>query len=127
MMTSVQSPAVNDDNVPPQVLALFGRLHKRAMGTACAVVAAALVFLATVATVLVPGPWHTGLGLLGNFFVGYAVTWTGAFIGAFWAGVAGFVFGWFFAFCRNFFVAVVLFILGTRAELAASEDFLDHI
>ena len=51
----------------------------------------------------------------------------GALVGAVWGGFAGFVFGWFTAFCRNFILAVSLFVIRTRAELARTRDFLDHV
>ena len=39
----------------------------------------------------------------------------------------GFVGGWFLAFCRNFVLAATVFWVRTKANLAASRDFLDHI
>jgi hypothetical protein len=55
------------------------------------------------------------------------VSWPGALIGAAWGWFVGFVAGWFGAFCRNFFVAVELWLGKTKEELAATRDFLDHI
>jgi hypothetical protein len=48
-------------------------------------------------------------------------------IGAAWAGFVGFVAGWFFAFCRNLILTIVLFVVRSKAELAQTRDFLDHI
>lgn len=112
--------------VERQLELAFLPVHKRAFGTAAGLVSALLVFGATIvhmARTSDPEP----LILLAQFFNGYTVSLPGAFIGAFWAGIAGFVAGWFFAFCRNFAVALSAFILRTRAELREVKGFLDHI
>jgi len=105
----------------------FAPLHKRAFGMATGAAAALLTFLVT-AVYLLADP-HPGfdLGLLAQFFAGYTVSWTGAFIGAAWAGIAGFVLGWFLAFMRNLVLAVMLLTVRSRAELGQTRDFLDHI
>jgi hypothetical protein len=113
--------------LPSELLLAFAPLHKAAFGAAIGTAFALLVFLATVLTLLLPTPEGPGLWLLGVYFRGYTVSWGGAFIGALWAGFAGFVFGWFIAFCRNFILAVSLFVIRTRAELARTRDFLDHV
>jgi hypothetical protein len=64
---------------------------------------------------------------LAEYLYGYTVSSPGALVGGFWGFVAGFVAGWFFAFCHNLVIAATLFITRTRAELAATRDFLDHI
>ncbi len=112
----------------PRALSLaFAPLHKRAFGTAIGLTLGLMLFLATVVAVLhgdIPGE---NLWLLKQYFYGYSVTWAGAFIGLGWGLIVGFVAGWFFAFCRNFVLAASMFWLRTRAELAQSRDFLDHI
>jgi hypothetical protein len=67
------------------------------------------------------------LSLLSQYFAGYSISLAGAVVGGFWAGFAGFVAGWFLAFTRNFVIAVIVFLIRTRATLAANRDFLDHI
>ena len=115
-----------EEALPADLALAFRPLHKRAFGMAVGLTAGACVFLATAYTLLVPG--HPGfLGLLGNYFPGYSVTWTGAFVGFLWASFAFFVAGWFSAFCRNFFIAASIWMARTRAELQATHDFLDHI
>jgi hypothetical protein len=105
----------------------FRPLHKRAFGTAIGAAGAVIVLAVTIVDV-VRGP-GTGLQLelLAEFFPGYTVTWSGALIGAAWASFVGFCFGWFFAFGRNVVIAVQLVLLRTRAEIAQTRDFLDHI
>ncbi len=41
------------------------------------------------------------LQLLGNYFVGYSVSWPGAFIGLFYGALVGGVLGWVIAFIYN--------------------------
>jgi hypothetical protein len=112
------------DPLAPVVLPL----HKRAFGTAFAVAGALVVFLATaIYVVRNPPEPRIDLGLLSQYFAGYTVSWTGALIGAAWAGFAGFILGWFFAFSRNFVMAVMLVFVRARAELVQTRDFLDQI
>lgn len=67
------------------------------------------------------------MALLRSYFLGYTPTLPGAIIGGLWGVFVGFVAGWFFAFCRNFAVALSVFIIRAKAELNQSRDFLDHI
>ena len=100
-------------------------LHKRALGTACGLAAAVIVFVTT-AIAVVTDP-QSSLGLLSQFFAGYSVSWNGAFIGAAWAAFTGFVMGWFLAFSRNLFLAVMLAFLRSRAELSETRSILDDL
>jgi hypothetical protein len=111
----------------PATELLFAPLHKRALGIACGTAAAAVTFLVTAVYLLRDPQPGFDLGLLAQVFAGYTVSWPGAFIGAGWAWVAGFVLGWFLAFSRNLIVAFLLFAARSRAELEQTRDFLDHI
>jgi len=110
-----------------QLTTAFLPLHKLAMGVAVGTAAALAMFLVTAVYILRNPQPGFELSLLRYFFTGYEVTWPGAFIGAAWAWFCGFVLGWFLAFSRNFFVAMMTFVIRTRAELAQTRDFLDHI
>jgi hypothetical protein len=77
---------------------------------------------------IVRQPEHSvNLWLLRAYFYGYSVSWPGVVVGFFWAFVVGFTGGWFVAFCRNFVLALSMFVVRTRAELFETRDFLDHI
>ncbi len=110
----------------------FAPLHKRRFGISVGVATGLLVLLLTVVDLLVEGggvptdPTFS-LDLLGAYFAGYSVTWTGALIGFGWGFVVGAVAGWFLAFIRNVVIATQVFLIRTRAELARTRDFLDHI
>lgn len=121
------APAVDEDELPHGLVLAFAPLHKRAFGTAIGTAAAALVFCLTAVHLIVRPEAGPRIELLGHYFYGYDVSWTGALIGAFWAFVAGFVAGWFVAFCRNLVIAISIFLTRTRAELQATRDFLDHV
>ena len=105
----------------------FLPLHKRAFGLAAGFVSALLVFGATLLHLARSPDDGAPLILLAQFFSGYTVSLEGALIGAFWAGIAGFVAGWFFAFCRNFALALSAFFVRTRADMREIRGFLDHI
>lgn len=68
------------------------RFNARVMGATGALLCGAGLFLATIALVIRggddPGPM---LGLLRHFFPGYSVSVGGAFIGAFWAALLGYL------------------------------------
>lgn len=112
----------------PRALSLaFAPLHKRAFGIAVGSAAGLCILLATW-IYLLRGPFPgANLALLSHYFAGYTVTWAGSIVGLLWGMLTGFVAGWFFAFCRNFVLALSIFWIRTRAEMAQSRDFLDHI
>lgn len=126
-MTGSEVSSMTPGGEPELELELaFLPLHKKALGMGMGVAGALMVFVLTIvhmARTSDPYP----LVLLNRYFYGYELSLRGAFVGAFWAGIAGFVAGWFFAFCRNLAVATSAFIVRTRAELKQMKDFLDHI
>jgi hypothetical protein len=85
------------------------------------------VFAITARDITMQSPTTAGLALLNQYFPGYTVSWTGALIGLAWGFALGFCAGWFVAFARNVVLAISLFMIRTRAELAETRDFLDHI
>jgi hypothetical protein len=124
----VSSPIQTEesDELPLELALAFAPLHKRAFGTALGLTMGGLLFLVTAFGATVPGPPEF-LYRISNYFPGYTVTWAGAVIGFAWATFAFFVAGWFVAFVRNFVLAASIWVARTRAELAATRDFLDHI
>jgi ABC-type Fe3+ transport system permease subunit len=105
----------------------FAPLHKRAFGVALGSAAALAMVIVTVAVLVTDRAQEFPLGLLGQYFAGYTVSWPGVLVGAGWGFVVAFVAGWFFAFCRNAALAITAFAIRTRAELTQTRDFLDHI
>lgn len=74
------------------------RFNARVLGVSLALLASAALFVATLLLVARGGDYvGTMLGQLRYFFPGYTVTVGGAFVGAFWAAVVGYVVGVLFA------------------------------
>ncbi len=114
------------DTIPPALALAFAPLHKRAFGFALGS-AVGVAFAGATVIALLRGRGDEALSLLVHYFAGYEVSWSGALVGLAWGFVVGFVGGWFIAFVRNLAIAVSIFVMRTRAELAQSRDFLDHI
>ncbi len=104
----------------------FARMDKFAIATAIGTVSGLLMFLATLWLVIkggeVVGP---NLKLLNQYFLGYTVTVKGAFIALGYSFFWGFLFGWLFAYLRNFSLAFYLFWLKKKTELLSIKDFFD--
>ena len=120
-------PAKVTETLPQSATLLFAPLDKRAFGAAIGVAAGLLLFAVTAIDLTFHSPPRTGLVILNEYFAGYSVTWSGAFIGLAWGFAVGFCAGWFVALVRNLVLAISLFVLQTRAELDETRDFLDHI
>jgi len=122
-MTTTNAP----DPIEVALARAFAPMHKAAFGAAVGITAALGIYALTAFHVIAQPHNALSIELLGQYFFGYTVSWTGAVIGAWWALVAGFVGGWFLAFLRNFAVAVWLVSIRIKANLAETRDFLDHI
>jgi hypothetical protein len=105
----------------------LGPVHKVALGIAVGAVSGLAVFALTVFHVVLKPHDALDITLLSQYLTGYSVSWTGAFVGLFWGILIGFVAGWFVAFVRNLVIAIRVFAIRGKAELAQSRDFLDHI
>ena len=116
-----------DDTTTDQVALAFAPIHKLALGVAVGMVAGLLLWAITLAHATFDPSHGEFLALLGQYFYGYTVSTTGAFIGLFWGFITGFVAGWFVGFVRNVAITVTVFALRTKAELGQTNDFLDHI
>lgn len=120
-VTPAESPVIS------AMLFAFAPLHKSAFGVAAGVAGALLMILLTVAGLFMPGAGDFPLELIGQYFQGYSVSWSGVVVGAVWGFAVAFIAGWFAAFCRNLALAISAFIIHTRAELESTREFLDHI
>lgn len=105
----------------------FARLHKRALGIATGLTVGLALFLVTSFHVVARPQNGPPIELLSQYFYGYEVSWQGAIVGFWWGFFVGFVAGWFLAFARNLALASWIFVVRTKAELAQTRDFLDHI
>ena len=110
------------------LLLAFAPLHRLALGVAGGVVMGGMIFFATL-FLLVKGGYPVGpnLALLGEFMIGYSVTFPGAFIGLAWGFGIGFFLGWGFAMAHNVAIWAWLVVIRSRAEMDQYGDFLDHM
>ncbi len=110
------------------ILLPFARIHTRAMGLAAGVVAGGVVWFATAILLLKGGyPLGPNLSLLSQYFPGYSVSWTGAFIGLAWGVAIGYIGGWSFAAIRNLVFRLWLVIVRSRVEKEQYRDILDRL
>ena len=77
------------------------KLHNTAFGLASGILWSLCVLIATIWVILKGG--GTTLVLLEQFYIGYTVSWLGAFIGLVYGFVNGFICGWLFACLYNCF------------------------
>lgn len=117
----------SDAQLEAELAHVFAPLDKRALGLAMGLVGAALLSLMTLVSMIADPNGEFPLGLLGQFFYGYSVSVGGLVIGAAWAFITGFVWGWFLAICRNFVLALWLMVVRVRSDLSATRGFLDHM
>ena len=120
-------PKEIDVELPRSAMLLFAPVDKRAFGAAIGSAFALGLMVLTAAELLLRPIPSLNPGLLSQYFTGYSVSWSGAFVGGAWGFFVGFCAGWFTAFTRNLVLALSLFMLRSRAELDSSQDFLDHI
>lgn len=78
-----------------EVSQTLARIKADALAVVCAVIGGLGLFVMTVWLVIKDGP-QAGqhLQLLSNYFIGYSVTWPGAFIGLLYGAMTGGVVGW---------------------------------
>ena len=105
----------------------LGPVHKVALGISVGTVSGLALFALTAFHVVLKPEDALDIGLLSQYLTGYSVSWTGAFVGLLWGVLIGFVAGWFVAFIRNVVIAIRVFTIKGKADLAQSRDFLDRI
>ncbi len=118
-VSALRSEAAHAEEYAQMVRDAFARYDPVALGTAVGSLAGVGLFLATVVLLLrggkVVGPM---LSLLGNYVIGYRVTWGGAFVGLVEMTVAGFIFGYVLAWAINLAIGVHETNFRRRAEAA---------
>ena len=114
---------------PARVIeAAFARLDPVALGTAFGAVGALGLLLATTLLLLKGGPSvGQNLSLLGQYLLGFTVTWQGMFFGCAQVALGGFAFGYATARLRNWGFTAYAVRLRRRAAVEAGKDLLDHV
>lgn len=110
------------------LLRAFAKFDKVALGIAVGCAAGLAVFVATALLILKGGDQiGPNLELLGQFFIGYEVTWGGAVLGLIYGLVVGFAVGFLVGAFRNGFVFTYLAVVRAREERRALQTFLDEM
>ena len=112
--------------IPEKLLrGVFARMDKLGFALAVGLVCALNILLATIyLTIRKVPPGMPDLGFLVEYFAGYSVTVKGAFIASAYTFFWGFLFGWLFAYLRNFFIAIYLFYVRKKTEMLTIQDFM---
>ena len=117
----------NTDATERLIVQSLAKLDGKALGISIGLLLGILIFLAT-NFLLYKGGDEIGpnLALLGQFFIGYEVSFSGSLIGMIYGLIAGFLIGWLIALFRNFAVAIYLHILKLKGSMSAVNDYLDN-
>ncbi len=85
----------------------IARIHATILALIFAVICGLGLFIMTV-WLLIKGGEYVGphLELLGQYFIGYSVTWTGSVIGLFYGAVFGGICGWLIGMIYNLLVTI---------------------
>ena len=108
-----------DREFAKEVAQAFARYDTVALGVAVGSVAGLVLFLATLALLLRGGQvFSPMLSLIGNYLIGYHVTWTGAVLGLAEGFVGGFLFGYLIARAINAVTRMEEMAFRRQAEMA---------
>ncbi|HMM80902.1 MAG TPA: hypothetical protein PKC65_12860 [Pyrinomonadaceae bacterium] len=125
--SNVEVPARPTDSVDRMIVDSLAKLDGVALGISLALLFGLIVFAATNIIILkggdVVGP---NLALLGQFFIGYDVTFSGSIVGIVYGGIVGFILGWLIASLRNFVVSVYIHYLKVKGSMSAVNDYIDN-
>lgn len=105
----------------------LARLDSIALGISVGTLFALFLFLATNILIFKGGDAiGPNLALLGQYFIGYKVTFVGSLIGFLYGFVSGFILGWLIAFLRNSVVTIYLLSLKLKNSMSAVNDYIDN-
>jgi len=120
--------SIDQSVVDQAIIRAFSRLDKLAFATAVGTVIGLAIFLATIFLIIKGGDSiGPNLKLLGQYFIGYTVSFKGAFIGFGYSFFWGFIFGWLFAYMRNLFTGIYILRIKKTSEYSTFKDFIDYI
>ena len=109
------------------VFRAFSRMDKLGFATAVGLVCSLVIFGMTLWLMIQNNPNATLIAqLLQQYFWGYTLTLTGAFIGMTYGAFWGFIWGWLFAYLRNFIIGLYVFFIKKKTEFLSFTDFLDY-
>jgi len=101
----------------------FAKLQSAAFGIALGVLTGLVIFAATVILLIKGGsPVGPHLGLWGQYFIGYSVTWLGSLVGLCYGFAVGFIVGWLLASLRNGLISVYLQVIKFKQRFSHLAD-----
>lgn len=110
------------------IIKAFAKLDRVALGLAVGIVVGISIFAATVFLVAKGGDQiGPNLSLLGQYFLGYTVTWKGSIIGLAYGFAFGFILGWLTAFLRNSLIALHVYTVKLRANISSINNYMDDL
>ncbi|MGB7210121.1 MAG: hypothetical protein WBD27_15805 [Pyrinomonadaceae bacterium] len=105
----------------------LAKLDGKALGIAIGLFLGLAIFLATNFLLYkggdVIGP---NLALLGQFFIGFEVSFLGSLIGGIYGLISGFIIGWLIATLRNLALSIYMFVLRLKGSMSAVNDYIDN-
>jgi protoporphyrinogen oxidase len=127
-VTQPQVPQPMPPSVNQSLVLAFAKLDKLAFATALGTVAGLTVAIATLWLVIKDGEQvGRNLQLMGQFFQGYTVTVSGALVGFVYSFTSAFLWGWLFAYLRNFALGFMIYRARRGIEKKSFKQFLDRL
>lgn len=123
-VSSVQSSNLNSTILN----GTYAQLDKLSLAVAVGILFSVVLLMLTLALVAFGSPLiGEQMELLGQYFIGYTVTYKGALIGAIYGFVWGFLLGWLTAYLRNLLFGIYLNSILRREKLRSGIGLLDYI
>lgn len=117
---------LQEGSVDAVLVRSFARFDPMGLGAALGALFGGLLALATAVLVLKGGATvGPTLGLLGQFFPGYTVSWPGVLVGAGYGLASGFAAGWIGAVAHNLATQIYLYLVHLRANMHTVTDTID--
>lgn len=122
-----EKPEETSGHTEALIIESLTRIDKTALGVALGVVTGLGIFFAT-NFLIIKGGDEIGprLALLGQFFSGYDINFTGSLVGLVYGFITGFGLGWFIAFLRNTLVRLYVSFLKLKGSMSTINDFIDN-
>lgn len=128
LVPSTVPPINTNSYIDKAVIKAFSRLDKFAFASSVGITSALIVLIATLWLVIKSGGFSGAtMVLFDNYFIGYDVSVEGAFIGAGYSLLWGFIFGWLFAYLRNVTLGFIVYREKKKLERESLGDLLDYI
>jgi tetrahydromethanopterin S-methyltransferase subunit G len=109
------------------IIQSLAKLDGKALGIAIGLLFGLGIFAATNFLILkggeVLGP---NLALLGQFFIGYDVSFSGSLVGMVYGLISGFIIGLLIAMIRNLVVTIYMHIIRLKGSMSAVNDYIDN-